>query len=75
MNFERDQWIELDPENAETWPENEQLVEYIFTATGSNSIWKGTFLLSEQEWGKHGTFCSEGGFCDWYDAKFWRPRK
>lgn len=68
-------WNKIDVKDPSTWPEDGQLVEYVFTPTGSNSIWKGEFVLDEWKGNPHGSFCSDGGVCDWYDAPYWKPRK
>lgn len=70
MNFTKDKWNEIDPEKSDTWPDHEQEVDYMF----NGHKWSGYFITSEQEWGTEGTFCSNGGYCDWYDVTLWRPR-
>jgi hypothetical protein len=68
------EWNEIDTNKPSTWPEDGQLVEYVFIPTGSNSVWEGVFNLGEWNDHPHGSFCSEGGFCDWHDAPYWKPR-
>ena len=68
------EWNKIDTKDPSTWPKDGQLVEYVFTPTGSNSVWNGVFNLVEWNGHPEGSFCSNGGVCDWYDAPYWKPR-
>lgn len=75
-------WVNIDPRDEATWPEDEQEVYYYFNATapddeGFNArrVFGGIFYAPEEDnemsWGG---YASWAGFCDWYDAPYWRPR-
>ena len=64
-------WYVVDPQDRSTWPDDEQKVYYIFTPLGEVPVFKGVFYCDDDG----ACFTSRGGFCDLYDAPFWRPRE
>jgi hypothetical protein len=71
-----EKWTVTDPTDPSTWPEDQQEIYYIFTPLGEMSIFEGVFFRGKDsvDGSESGCFTSMGGFCDLYDAPFWRPR-
>jgi hypothetical protein len=73
--FETDgTWTKINREDESTWPDDGQEVYYVFTATGNPMMWEGKFYRCKQNGHPLGSFVGKGGFCDWYDAEYWRAR-
>lgn len=68
-------WTVIDPRDESTWPEGDQAVYYIFTPLGDVPVFEGFFFIGTHNEKPHGGFSGKGGFCDWHDAPFWRPRE
>ena len=76
-------WVNIDPDDETTWPDDEQLVWYYFIATAPDDegfnprrIFGGNFYRpdvdDDNSWGGYSSWA---GFCDWYDAPYWMPRE
>lgn len=56
-------WIKIDFNEVDSFPEDYQMVTYFFAPFGDT--FDGIY--------SSGTFCSDKGFSDVYDAPYWKP--